>query len=124
MLPFSGWTREVETARIALSVVRLVQEHTIPPDDAYWWTRIVCQALRLNLMKAREVVKRAGEYRVTATATDPDALRLYRNRGRLKCTIRPPGTLHWEGHLMDGDLIEADSDLDSTLTLSLTEVPA
>lgn len=35
---------EEEAVEVAQALVVRVTEGSIPPDDAYWWTRIVCRS--------------------------------------------------------------------------------
>lgn len=41
----SDW-HVMEAETIALALALLLKDGSVPPQDAYWWTRIVCVAFR------------------------------------------------------------------------------
>jgi hypothetical protein len=38
-----------EASLIADAVVSRIANHRLPPDEAYWWVRIVCESMRREL---------------------------------------------------------------------------
>jgi hypothetical protein len=69
-------------------------------------------------MKQTYVIPAAGYYRIRASSSQPDYLRIYKDRVRLNTRLYGDsvvGLAHeWTGHLAEGDFIEAEGE---TLTL-------
>ena len=41
-----------DAAAVGLALAEKVRRVELPPDDAYWWTRIVCEAYRAERQRA------------------------------------------------------------------------
>jgi len=58
-LPWLPPLAEEEYEAVAESICRRIQDGTMPPDDAYWWTRVlfadaVCTMMRQDDRSARD----------------------------------------------------------------------
>lgn len=46
-----------ESTAIGVALVQRVRERSIPPDDAYWWTRVLCEMTRKSQLKEPAAVR-------------------------------------------------------------------